>query len=224
MSLPRNPNVSSWDGVNAEIRTIYRFITKLWGNTGESTGGTKGDTGATGAKGDKGDTGAVGVGVPTVGTTGQHLKKNSNTNYDTVWSTYNADWTAASGDAQILNKPVLPKVYRCYFDRLWNNAPAVAEEIYNSLGGTPVFSRSSAGMYSITLEGAFPEGKVFVPLRNKLIVGQVSYMTMFYDFYRVSNDVISMLQYDPGCDLTSDDESEAMYSCNNVPLEIYVYP
>lgn len=33
----------------------------------------------------KGDTGATGVGVPTGGTSGQYLKKNSSTNYDTGW-------------------------------------------------------------------------------------------------------------------------------------------
>ena len=71
--------------------------------------GRKGDTGATGPQGPKGDTGATGpqgpqgetgpqgpqgatgpqgpqgVGVPTGGTTGQMLVKNSGTNYDTKW-------------------------------------------------------------------------------------------------------------------------------------------
>lgn len=45
--------------------------------------GLKGDTGE---KGDKGDTGA---GVASGGTTGQHLVKKSNTNYDTEWQTLN---------------------------------------------------------------------------------------------------------------------------------------
>ncbi len=46
--------------------------------------GVKGDTGATGATG---LTGATGVGIPTGGTTGQALLKNSSTNYDTAWQT-----------------------------------------------------------------------------------------------------------------------------------------
>jgi len=43
-------------------------------------------TGATGPQGPAGAQGPAGQGVPTGGTTGQVLKKNSNTNYDTVWS------------------------------------------------------------------------------------------------------------------------------------------
>lgn len=45
----------------------------------------KGDTGATGETGATGAQGDPGVGVPTGGTTGQVLAKNSNTNYDTEW-------------------------------------------------------------------------------------------------------------------------------------------
>jgi hypothetical protein len=61
------------------------------GDTGDT-----GPTGATGPKGDKGDTGntgatgsagAAGQGVPTGGSTGQVLTKNSGTDYDTSWQT-----------------------------------------------------------------------------------------------------------------------------------------
>lgn len=55
------------------------------GSTG-STGAT-GETGATGSTGVTGATGATGVGVPTGGTTGQALIKNSSTDYDTSWGT-----------------------------------------------------------------------------------------------------------------------------------------
>lgn len=37
-------------------------------------------------KGEKGDTGDRGKGIPTGGTTGQFLKKRSNTNYDYEWA------------------------------------------------------------------------------------------------------------------------------------------
>lgn len=53
---------------------------------------SKGDTGATGADG------ADGQGVPTGGTTGQILAKNSNTNYDTEW----IDNTGGSGVSEAL--------------------------------------------------------------------------------------------------------------------------
>ena len=58
------------------------------GDTGAT--GPKGDIGATGAKGATGATGAqgpAGPGVPTGGTTGQVLVKNSSTNYDAIWQT-----------------------------------------------------------------------------------------------------------------------------------------
>lgn len=63
----------------------------LIGPTGPA--GAKGDTGATGptgaagATGATGPTGATGAGVPTGGTNGQVLQKNSSTNYDTSWQT-----------------------------------------------------------------------------------------------------------------------------------------
>ena len=43
-------------------------------------------------KGEKGDTGDIGKGIPTGGSTGQFLKKKSNSNYDYEWS--NIDPTA----------------------------------------------------------------------------------------------------------------------------------
>ncbi|TGT42785.1 tail fiber domain-containing protein [Mesorhizobium sp. M8A.F.Ca.ET.165.01.1.1] len=48
-------------------------------------GGVQGIPGVKGDKGDQGDPGTDGVGVPTAGTTGQVLRKASNTNYDTEW-------------------------------------------------------------------------------------------------------------------------------------------
>lgn len=47
--------------------------------------GPQGDVGATGATGPTGATGATGPGVVIGGTTGQYLRKASNTNYDTEW-------------------------------------------------------------------------------------------------------------------------------------------
>ena len=51
----------------------------------QGTQGPKGDTGAQGPKGERGDNGQDGVSVPTGGTTGQILSKNSNTDYDFKW-------------------------------------------------------------------------------------------------------------------------------------------
>ena len=73
------------------------------GDTGETgaTGpqGPQGETGATGPQGPKGDTGETGatgpqgpagVGVPSGGATGDVLRKNSATDYDTYWDTLTA--------------------------------------------------------------------------------------------------------------------------------------
>lgn len=64
------------------------------GDTGaDGRKGDKGDTGATGPQGPKGDTGSQGpagqdgVGIPSGGSQGQALIKNSGTDYDTTWLT-----------------------------------------------------------------------------------------------------------------------------------------
>lgn len=58
--------------------------------------GPAGSDGADGATGADGDDGAPGVGVSTGGSTGQVLKKNSGTDYDTAWG---ADLSIAAGSA-----------------------------------------------------------------------------------------------------------------------------
>ena len=103
-------------GLNIEIgttETLPAGSNAVVTNTGSSTDavlnfgipkGDKGDKGYTGAQGEKGDTGATGatgaqgpigpqgpagadgVGVASGGTTGQVLKKKSNTDYDTEWA------------------------------------------------------------------------------------------------------------------------------------------
>jgi len=61
------------------------------GDTGE-TGpqGPKGDTGETGATGPQGPQGPAGEGVPSGGSTGQFLTKDSATDYDTSWTNLDA--------------------------------------------------------------------------------------------------------------------------------------
>ena len=70
---------------NVNDNNIYVSpIVNLKGQQGET--GPQGPQGATGPQGPQGETGAAGVGVPSGGTTGQVLKKASNTNYDTEWA------------------------------------------------------------------------------------------------------------------------------------------
>lgn len=78
--------------INTSNGDLYKKISGTWTYQTNIKGPT-GATGATGPQGDPGATGATGAtgpagpGVPTGGTTGQVLKKNSNTNFDTVWAT-----------------------------------------------------------------------------------------------------------------------------------------
>jgi hypothetical protein len=76
-----------------EIRGIRGMVTGSTAGTvsggGGITGGggTPGPPGPTGPAGPTGPTGSAGPGVPTGGTAGQELVKNSSTNYDTAWVT-----------------------------------------------------------------------------------------------------------------------------------------
>ena len=87
----------SGQGGDVEIGTNYSEITNanilnVTGQKGDKGDpGEQGPQGIQGPKGDPGEqgpqgqAGAAGVGVPSGGTTGQVLKKASNTNYDTEW-------------------------------------------------------------------------------------------------------------------------------------------
>jgi hypothetical protein len=86
------------------------------------TPGPQGPTGPTGATGATGATGPAGVGVPTGGTTGQILKKNSNADYDTEWENENTPTLSA----------VAPITYN-------------AGEISTSMATEKLLGRSTAG-------------------------------------------------------------------------------
>ena len=77
--------------------TVVSEMMGPMGATGPT--GATGATGGTGATGATGAAGSNGIGVPTGGTTGQILKKNSNTAYDTGWTdpTSAATWGAITG-------------------------------------------------------------------------------------------------------------------------------
>jgi hypothetical protein len=72
-------------------RTVWFFADGEWQQLANNIGfdsipaGATGATGPAGPTGPTGATGATGPGVPTGGTTGQVLAKNSATNYDTHW-------------------------------------------------------------------------------------------------------------------------------------------
>lgn len=69
----------------------YDTTTGTWKYLAQGVKGDKGDTGTAGTNG------TAGVGIASGGTTGQALVKNSNTNYDTTWTTLSATPQGAAG-------------------------------------------------------------------------------------------------------------------------------
>lgn len=98
---PSGNNIGDWYVVDSD-NTSHIWNGTEWVDYGDSfqgpegaqgpTGaaGATGATGATGAAGAAGATGDDGEGVPTGGTTGQVLAKNSGTDFDTEWITPSA--------------------------------------------------------------------------------------------------------------------------------------
>ncbi len=93
--------VQGIQGISAyEVAVADGFV----GTEVEWLASLKGNTGDTGAKGDKGDTGAAGFGVPAGGTTNQVLKKNSSTDFDTVWAQAPTPVPTGGSTGQVLKK------------------------------------------------------------------------------------------------------------------------
>lgn len=64
-------------------------------------------------------------------------------------------------DADDLPVADTAKVYIAKINQSGTNAPT-ATIFKNTLGGTPVLSRSSVGLYNITLNGAFPTARTHI--------------------------------------------------------------
>lgn len=91
-------------GVNA---TGPQGATGATGATGpQGPKGDTGDTGPQGPQGNPGTNGSNGVGVPTGGSAGQALVKNSSTNYDTKWQSL-ANVATSGSYNDLSNKPTL---------------------------------------------------------------------------------------------------------------------
>jgi len=70
----------------------------------------------------------------------------------------------------------MPKIYRALINQPGDASAPTAIELENTLGGTPVFSRIGAGLYEMTLAGAFPFHKTlpvlsFTSLDSANLVG-----------------------------------------------------
>lgn len=95
--------------------------------------------------------------------------------------------------------------------------PATVHEHFNTLGGTPVWSRDQAGVYALTLAGAFPYAKTYIQCPR---VFWSSDLAAFYSLNALTNqvddDAVNFLFYD-----TEDNSIEAGA---HIMLEIRVYP
>lgn len=110
------------------------------------------------------------------------------------------------------------KIYRVLLTQSGTDAPT-AIVLENSLVGTPVLARSSAGIYTVTLAGAFTADKTFPrPWLGNSNNNSVSNMQVD----RTSADVITITtrlgNIVAGTNATSDG------LLTNTPLEILVYP
>ena len=92
------------------------------------------------------------------------------------------------------------KVYKALITQGSTNAPVVVSNgtgantpLVNTLGGTPVWSYNSAGNYSLTLAGAFADGKTNV----KISYGSDGAENIL-NWYRNSNDEIVFLTLEVG--------------------------
>ena len=75
------------------------IVVEVAGRGATGPQGPAGATGATGPQGVAGAAGAPGVGIPVGGTTGQYLRKATDTDYDTEWNTSSASvlWGGVTG-------------------------------------------------------------------------------------------------------------------------------
>jgi len=101
------------------------------------------------------------------------------------------------------------KVYAANLTQTSTNAPT-ADIFENTLGGTPTFGYTSAGVYTLTLTGAFTDNKTF-------IINNAWHKNGFFQAYRVDADTLSIRSYN-----TSLVATDAILE--DTSLEIRIYP
>lgn len=97
-----------------------------------------GVTETTGKQGPQGQAGAAGVGVPSGGTTGQVLKKASNTNYDTEW----ADESGGGGGDTVIDLGSLT------IDGEGGFSGTISQSVYNSITPGSKAKFSAMGLFT----------------------------------------------------------------------------
>ena len=145
--------------------------------------GPRGPTGATGA------TGATGNGVPTGGTTGQVLIKNSSTNYDTVWSD-NLITAWNTGNAAFIQA---------------NTATTIAQAAYNqaNTGAGSTFTQSAydqANTATIIAQAAYAQantggggtGAINIAVDSFTATGSSAVFTLSNDPLSINNIIVNL--------------------------------
>lgn len=90
-------------------------------------------------------------------------------NLTDVFTTQISDGSTAAGKSSIADYQSLIlgyKEYTGYFTQIGTSVPTVSVT-NNTLGGTVVWTRTSAGIYIGTLAGAFTNSKTFIPTMNQ---------------------------------------------------------
>lgn len=90
---------------------------------------------------------------------------------------------------------LIPKRFVAYINQTFPNPP-VATVLINTLGGTPVFTKTATGSFVMTLAGAFPAGKVFI--RNGIdrpIINFSNTSIKIVQVYRSSDNTITFLTW-----------------------------
>ena len=171
-------------------------ITGVTETTGET--GPQGEQGATGQQGPQGETGAAGVGVPSGGTTGQVLKKSSNTNYDTEW----ADESGGGGGDTVIDLGSLT------IDGEGGYAGTISQSVYNSItpGSKVKFSAMGLlegyGIVSAMGDPATYYGDLTVYYNGRVLNYSIE-ITSSLSVHVYSRDLISSYVPDTAGDFTS---------------------
>lgn len=122
--------------------------------------------------------------------------------------TKNVFCTVAARDFERLHSNV-PKVYKATLTQSATDAP-VATVFENSFGAALVWTRDGAGIYTLTLTGAFPSGKVFFP---------ANFYSVPWDggssvsIYRTSDNTLSL-----------EVATDGVIPADGMPFEVFVYP
>ena len=127
---------------------------------------------------------------------------------------------ANNGDSSsVVGYPEGTKMYVALLNQTGTDAP-VATVLVNTLGGTLVWTRSFAGIYSATLSGVFTSGKTVCFATCGTNDGSAPATTVL-QMARTSNDVVLLYSYfvDSGSTLSND-----ITDGSPVSVQILVFP